>query len=375
MEKISFYFHIPFCVKKCSYCSFNSYPLQGFSDKTVEKYFFSIIKEIEYYSDILKNKIITSIYFGGGTPSIVEPKFYSLLFDNLYRYNIADYCEVTLEVNPATLSEEKIKYFDKIGINRISVGCQSFNDKILQYLGRSHSAADALETIKLVKKYYNNFSIDLMFGIPNQTVSDIEYDLEIVSSLMVPHVSCYSLSVEKGTEFFSGNIEEVEETKFFAIYKLINNRLEKIGYSHYEISNFAFPRFESKHNLNYWNHGEYIGIGASAHSFLNNLRRANKANVYKYISSVDLHGNAVEYQENLSERDVVNEFIFLSLRQKEGLNLDSYKRKFGEDFISEFNDLILHLKREGYVKFNSNNIALTLKGFAMSNEIFVRFMR
>jgi len=373
MEEISLYFHIPFCIKKCGYCAFNSFHLKKFNEKQIFDYFYAVLKELDNYHPLLSKKEISTIYFGGGTPSAINSDFLLKIMEKLKKYFFSENIEITVEINPATVSENKLEKYLEMGINRVSIGVQSFSNDILNFLGRSHNSLQAFETVKSVKKYFKNFSVDLIFAIPGQTNEQIFKDLKILTELNVPHLSFYALSVEENTDFYQKGIKEADDEIFAETYMKICEVLCKKGYNHYEISNFSLPGFESMHNINYWAHNEYIGIGAGAHSFIKNIRKENFKDVFKYIASVKKFGKAFCNEEKLSEKQLANEFLFLSLRQAKGLDIYEYENRFQNDFIKKFKEKISLYEKAGLIKQIKNRIILTEKGFTLSNEICSNF--
>ncbi len=366
-KKISFYIHIPFCVSKCYYCSFNSYPLKNFSDEIVKNYFESVLKHIEIYKDY--NFTVKTIYFGGGTPSIVSSIYIEQILNFILKnFKISNNCEISIEVNPESCNEDKLKVYKNSGINRISIGVQSFNDKFLKILGRIHNSNQALKAIEFTKKYFNNVSIDLIFGILEQKVSDLELELGKIKEISPCHVSYYSLSVEENTKFFSTGVKEIDEVLFSEMYDLIVDSLNEIGIFQYEISNFSKNGFKCKHNLCYWNYEEYLGFGAGAVSFFNKKRWKNVIYPVRYIENFKLK----EYEENIDKKTMEFEYIFLNLRKVDGLDLKDYEKRFGAFFLSKYKKTIEKLNN--YFVTNNSKIALNKEGFKVSNLIFTEFL-
>ena len=278
MKEIGIYVHIPFCKRKCYYCDFVSYDNKY---EKIDSYVEIVKKEIEDTSnEFTKNHIVSTIYFGGGTPSFLESKYIKLLLENIRRnFNVSSNAEITLEVNPGTITEEKLKTYQMCGINRLSIGLQTTNDNLLKKIGRIHTYSEFLSTYNLARKLgFSNINVDLIFSLPDESLDDLKLDLEKIIELSPEHISTYSLIVENGTkikELIEENAdgynlpsEDIERQ----MYWYIKNTLEEKGYRHYEISNFAKEGYESKHNLNCWNQKEYFGFGAAAHSFIDGIR-------------------------------------------------------------------------------------------------------
>ena len=284
-NKIGIYVHIPFCKKKCDYCDFISYC--GKND-FIEKYVDSVKKEIEHVK--IKSEI-TTIYIGGGTPSYIDSKFIVQILKKIKEKNVAQDAEITIEVNPGTVTQEKLQDYIDCGINRISIGLQTTNDELLKQIGRIHNYEQFLETYKLAKKVgFKNINVDLMLGLPNQRIIDLKESLENVLRLAPKHISVYSLIVEDGTpianKIENGKLKLPDDELERNMYWYVKNTLELNGYKHYEISNFAKKGYESKHNMNCWNQMEYVGIGTAAHSYRDIKRYSNTEDIKEYIKNV-----------------------------------------------------------------------------------------
>ena len=368
-KKISIYIHIPFCKSKCNYCTFNSYPLKIFSKELISHYFKFLKNQILQYKDLLQERKIISIYFGGGTPSVVEDRYIHEILNTICKnYNILEECEITIEINPETVNHEKLKNFKEYGINRISIGIQSFNDNLLKFLGRIHSSKQAIKSIETAKRIFKNVSIDLMYGIPYQNIKILEDDLKKAVSFDVEHISCYCLSIEENSILAKKGIKEISDNTFNKMYDYLVNFLNKNNYIQYEISNFSKKGYESKHNLNYWNYGEYIGFGAGAFSFFNNKRWKNKSFPEDFIKNPDIP----EFQENIDKKTMEFEYIFLNLRKTDGIDLDEYRRRFRKNFIIEYRKILQRYKE--YFIINRHSVRLNLNGFKISNTIFSDFI-
>ena len=287
MKNLGIYVHIPFCVKKCSYCDFVS-----FANKNdyIEEYVNALKKEIK---DNKRNDYeIDTIYIGGGTPSFIDAKYISEIFKVIKEnFNVNSNAEITIEVNPGTVNEEKLQIYKEAGINRISIGLQSTKNEILEKIGRIHNYEQFIETYNIARKVgFTNINVDLMLALPNQTITDLQESLDSVIKLEPEHISVYSLILEEGTLMEKwvkeGNAKLPEDEIERKMYWMVKEKLEENGYNHYEISNFAKKGFESKHNLNCWNQSEYLGFGVSAHSYVNGRRYCNISNIEKYIENI-----------------------------------------------------------------------------------------
>ena len=318
-NKIGIYVHIPFCKKKCDYCDFISYCGK---DDLIEKYVDSVKKEIDHVK--IKSEI-TTIYIGGGTPSYIDSKFIVQILEKIKEKNVAQDAEITIEVNPGTVTQEKLQDYIDCGINRISIGLQTTNDELLKQIGRIHNYEQFLETYKLAKKVgFKNINVDLMLGLPNQRIIDLKESLENVLRLAPKHISVYSLIVEEGTpianKIKNGKLKLLDDELERNMYWYVKNTLELNGYKHYEISNFAKKGYESKHNMNCWNQMEYVGIGTAAHSYRDITRYSNTEDIKEYIKNVqkgEFEKNRIIH-EIQKEEDSKKEFMLLGLRKIDG---------------------------------------------------------
>lgn len=362
---LGLYLHIPFCTKKCAYCNFySSFVNDGLIDCYTEKL---IEKTVEWGGKI--NRPINSLYFGGGTPSVLGER--TVRITNAIRQNFrltAD-SEITLEINPSADCEKVLNAAKRAGINRLSIGAQSGDDNMLKLLGRTHTANDILKTVNLARqKGFNNISLDLMIGLPFSDENSLKRDLDFILSAGPEHISTYILKIEPNTAFFFKRHElslpdddEVSEQYLFTCDYLKNS-----GYNHYEISNFCKENFESHHNLKYWNCEEYLGIGPSAHSFLNGERF-----FYPNDLKAFLNGGGVQLSDAGGDR---NEYIMLRLRLSQGLNFKEYKNRYGEDIKDKLTDICRPLMAAGLIYSDSEKIYLTDKGMLVSNSIIAEII-
>lgn len=344
----SIYIHIPFCKKACYYCDFHFSTSLKQANAMVQ----AICKEIYLRKDFLKNKKISTIYFGGGTPSLLNYGQMENILNTLQKYfSYSKSLEITLEANPDDLSLEKIKEYKILGINRLSIGVQSFFQEDLQEMNRTHTAFQAHKATEYSKKYFENITIDLIYGFPKMSEKRWRANLQKTFDFEIPHLSCYALTVEEKTPLFSMIKKKkypfVSEEIAFKHFEILVEETQKKGFIHYEISNFAKPNFFSKHNKTYWNGNFYLGIGPSAHSFDGKKRFWNIANNQKYIKAIQENKVPLS-EEKLSKNDLYNELIMLGLRTKEGVSLGIVKEKFGRkyyDYLLEQIPLFLAQKK------------------------------
>ena len=374
-NKIGIYVHIPFCKKKCDYCDFISYC--GKND-FIEKYVDSVKKEIEHVK--IKSEI-TTIYIGGGTPSYIDSKFIVQILEKIKEKNVAQDAEITIEVNPGTVTQEKLQDYIDCGINRISIGLQTTNDELLKQIGRIHNYEQFLETYKLAKKVgFKNINVDLMLGLPNQRIIDLKESLENVLRLAPKHISVYSLIVEDGTpianKIENGKLKLPDDELERNMYWYVKNTLELNGYKHYEISNFAKKGYESKHNMNCWNQMEYVGIGTAAHSYRDITRYSNTEDIKEYIKNVqkgEFEKNRIIH-EIQKEEDSKKEFMLLGLRKIDGIKISEFKNKFGDNPIYLYRNELKKLSDEKLIIIQDDNIRLSNKGIDLANLVWEEFV-
>jgi oxygen-independent coproporphyrinogen III oxidase len=363
------YIHIPFCKSKCSYCDFYSIANQKQKQDIIE----CLKLEIENKSQILNSAVVKTIYFGGGTPSVLCVDKISEIFEEVYtRYNIAKDAEVSFEANPEDLTVEYLTKLAKTPVNRLSIGIQSFDDNVLKIMRRRHNAKTAIESVYLAKETgFDNISIDLIYGIYG--LSNIEWKIQIETALNLPinHLSAYHLGIEKGTLLYRKLIEdkfhEINESESFRQYEILIDTAKNKNFYQYEISNFAKDNFTSKHNSAYWNGNPYLGFGPSAHSFSENTRSFNVANVKEYIIAIKNKQTYFE-TEMLSEKDQINERIMLGLRTVKGINIDCFENSFGIDKRNELIEKLKLIKTDNFV-LTKDYLVLTKSGMFLSDSI------
>ncbi|MCG0274769.1 MAG: radical SAM family heme chaperone HemW [Thermosediminibacteraceae bacterium] len=374
MKTIALYVHIPFCVKKCAYCDFNSYT----EIEYMPLYLDSLKREISFYSGLERS--VTSIYIGGGTPTILSEKDLASVIETIYRaFNISPSAEFTVEANPETISKGKLTVLKDAGVNRLSLGLQTFKDELLKKLGRIHSSRSFLEKFFMAREEgFANINVDLIFGLPEQKVDDFKDSLKKLLDLEPEHISCYSLTVEEGTRFYElqqkGLLNLPSEDEERMMYHLAREILGEGGYLHYEISNFAKPGRECRHNLVYWTCGEYLGLGAGAHSFMNGIRFNNVYGIKDYIERINSKGVAVEEREKLSKEEQQAEFMILGLRLIKGVSKAEFYKRFGKELDLVYCKELKRLKEKELIVDDGEYVRLTVKGLDLANEAFMEFL-
>jgi len=376
--KLGLYLHFPFCISKCPYCDFNSYELK--EDNQISSYISALYREINIYSQKLKKSNIKTIYLGGGTPTILSGvQIYNLLEFCKDKFDIDKNAEITIEANPGTLDGEKIKLLIESGINRLSLGAQSFNNLFLKKLGRIHTTQDIIDSYFLAREIgFSNINIDIMFALPGQTTKDFKATLKKAVSLKPDHLSLYNLTINPGTEYDENhkrnNLKLPSEDEEFDMYNWAINFLKVNDFEHYEIANFALPHKRSLHNLIYWQNQPYLGIGAGAYSFIRGYRYMNFKDPEKYIEEVMNGKSPVDHGEKLSLRKRMIETIILGLRTKDGVSYKKYKTRFGVNLNDIFSKQIDKLVNLGLLKKGDCKIKLTNKGIFLANTVFREFV-
>ncbi len=374
-KEIGVYVHIPFCKQKCYYCDFISYCNK---DNLIDDYVKAVKKEIRMQN--IQSQI-TTVYIGGGTPSYIDSKYIVEIIEEIKKKNISKRPEITIEVNPGTVTKEKLKNYKKCGINRLSIGLQSAQDEILKEIGRIHNFEQFLETYQMARKVgFKNINVDLILGIPNQRIKDLKNSLEKIIELQPEHISVYSLIVEDGTPIANkiekGELELPDEDTERNMYWYVKNTLELNGYIHYEISNFAKKGRESKHNKNCWNQNQYFGFGVAAHSYRDITRYSNTEKIEEYIKNVmteRLDRNRIIH-EIQKKYDAEKEYMLLGLRKIEGINISEFKLKFGDNPIYLFRNELKKLTDEGLIIVDEDYIKLTNKGIDLANLVWEEFV-
>lgn len=378
MKKIGIYVHIPFCKQKCLYCDFVSYSGKLNNAKEyVERLKAEIVntaKKIE-----TDNIIVNTIYFGGGTPSYINEEYILEILETIKSQFILDEnIEITLELNPGTANKEKLRYYKNIGINRISIGLQSTEDKILKLLGRIHNYKEFVQIYKDAREVgFENINIDMIIGVPTQTIENVKDSVNKILELNPEHISIYSLIVEENTplenKIANGELVLPDEDLEREIYWYTKRKLESNGYKHYEISNYAKKGRESKHNLNCWNQDEYLGFGVAAHSYFNNQRYSNTDSMEEYINEKEIY-KIQTINEIQTIEDKEKEYMLLGLRKIDGVNIAEFKNKFIENPIYTFRNEIDKLVKEDLIEVDLNSIKLTNKGIDLANIVWEEFV-
>ncbi len=376
------YVHIPYCIKKCPYCDFNSY---GVGKRIPEEeYTEAVLKELDFYRESIENLPLISIFFGGGTPSLFSGESIGKIIDKILEMTLPlDSLEVSLEVNPKTADLKKLEGLREAGVNRISVGIQSFSERKLEILGRINSPDDSRRVLEDISKAgFANFNLDLMYGVSFETLDEWMLDLEKALEFNTSHISAYCLTIEDDTEFGTLNsqnkLQLPDEGVLTDMISFTSAFLEHAGYRQYEISNFAKPGFECGHNLLYWRGENYLGLGAGAHSHLSlndypswGMRFANLKNPALYMKTVREGKRPLSFTEFLNRQEALEDSVLMGLRLKEGVNLINLKERFGVKFLSDKLDFLFD---KGFIELSDNSLQLSKKGVLVSDELIARVL-
>ncbi|QQS32329.1 MAG: radical SAM family heme chaperone HemW [Acidobacteriota bacterium] len=366
------YLHIPFCKSRCSYCDFATDVYR--SSDAVERYVAALCAEVgTTCGSGWLNADIDTIYFGGGTPSLLEPEQVEKIINSVSSvFSVAECHEITMEMNPATVTPEKLAAYRELGVNRASFGVQTFNDRDLKLLARGHDANDARQTYRMLRDAgFTNISFDLIAGLPGQTMHDWQRNLDEAVAMSPEHISLYLLEIHESTplaeQVRSGRRTPIDDELAAEMYEVMLDRLAAAGYAQYEISNFAKPGFESRHNTKYWALKPVFGFGVSAHSFNGSERYANERDTAKYVEMIEASGSAETYREQI---DLASETAFLGLRLTEGIEIAVYQEKFGIDLVK----MTASLAEKGLIETSAGRVRLTRRGMLFSNEVFAEFV-
>lgn len=368
----SAYVHIPFCTQICYYCDFSKVFIKN---QPVDAYLQALIREFRSY-DITE---LRTLYIGGGTPTSISAVQLDYLLTELSRdLNLNTLEEFTIEANPGDLTVDKIEVLQKSAVNRVSLGVQTFNDKHLKRIGRSHNEAQIYSTIDALKTAgFQNISIDLIYALPGQTMDDVRSNVAKALSLNIPHLSLYSLILEHHTVFMNkmrrGKLHLPTEDLEAEMFEYIISEMERNGFEHYEISNFTKPGFESRHNLMYWDNVEYYGVGAGTSGYLDGIRYRNRGPIQHYLKGVS-EGNARLSEEVLSKNEMMEEELFLGLRKKEGVSIGKFEQKFGTSFEKRYGQIVQELQSDGLLKENNGFIQMTKKGLFLGDTVAEKFI-
>ncbi|MBS4536873.1 radical SAM family heme chaperone HemW [Clostridium sp. D2Q-11] len=376
MTNGALYIHIPFCIRKCNYCDFTSF---NYNEEKVEEYITLLLKEIDMYAEKVKEYKFKTLFFGGGTPSLIDEKYIYKIMNRLEQKFNLSLDETTIESNPKTLTRGKLLAYKDMGINRISMGVQSLDDSILKDIGRSHGIKDFLDTYELIKNVgFSNINTDIMFNLPNQSIDNMITTLKGIISLDVPHISFYSLKIEENTNFFekykSGNLNVSDEDTEREMYHKGIELLEENDIYQYEISNFSKKGFECEHNMYYWKLKPYLGLGLSSHSNMFNKRWGNTSNYNNYKDNILNNKFPILDTEIIDKKTKMSEYIILGLRLNEGISIEGFKKRFNVDIYEAFNGSIDYSLKYGLIDINREKIYLTKKGLDLSNVVFKEFI-
>ena len=374
MKQIGLYLHLPFCMQKCRYCDFSSWA--GREDLKTP-YINALMSELETYRG--ENIAVNTIFLGGGTPTLFDGETLVQLLDKCREiFDISRDAEISIECNPGTADRKKLEILFKGGFNRLSIGLQAWQEHHLKQLGRIHNSRQFRETVDWAKEAgFINISADVIFGLPGQTWEEWKETLEKAVSTGINHLSAYSLIIEEGTVFYEwmkqGKISQMDDERERSLYHRGVALLESLGFMQYEISNFAKPGWECRHNLNYWRNGEYLGCGCSAHSFFRSVRRANAAGIEQYIERIQSGKPAVDYSEEIDMETEVVETLMLGFRLNEGINKKAFQNRFGFSLHERYGDPIMELKNQGLLTEDEEAVRPTPLGFDFQNRIAVAF--
>lgn len=378
MQKaLGLYIHIPFCQRKCNYCDFPSY--SGMEEHW-KAYSEAVVAELILKADEFRDSTINTIFIGGGTPSLIPYEHIVRILNTVHsNYKVLKECESTIESNPGTLSSEKLIAYRDSGINRLSMGLQACQNRLLNKLGRIHTLDDFETALGLAKKSgFANINADIIFGIPDQTFEDWQETVAHVLEFGLTHISCYSLMIEDETVFGrmknEGHLQEMDDELDRRMYHYAVDRFSQAGFDQYEISNFAKPQYQCQHNMNCWEREEYIGIGSGAHSFYQNRRYANTANVLQYINGVREKNLVLSEDSQLSSEEGLSEKIFLGLRLNQGIDMAQVSEEFGIDVENKYQKNINFLLSRRLVERDGSVLRLTRIGMDMANTVFVEFI-
>lgn len=374
---LGLYIHVPFCAQKCYYCDFNSYKINSNQKK---EYLINIEREIKFYKGEFKDKCFDTVFFGGGTPSILTVDELKELVNNINEnFNIKKDAEITIECNPGTINREKLEAMKKMGINRLSIGLQATQNYHLKSIGRIHTYEE------FEKNYYDaldigfkNINIDLMYALPNQKTQEWKDTLDKIINLNPSHISAYSLILEEGTKLYdmyqNKEFELLDEDTDINMYNYTIDTLKRHGYNQYEISNYSKEDLECKHNIIYWKCDNYLGLGPGASGFIGDTRYSNIEDICEYNKCIMQNIRPVSEEIELTKKDKIEEFIFMGLRMNEGINIDVFKERFDTNFYDIYQEVMDKLIKRELVRFDGKNISLTQKGREISNSVFIEFL-
>lgn len=367
------YVHIPFCVRKCDYCDFLSFSAD---DQIKDRYMNALKAELEAISEQCSNEEVTTIFFGGGTPSVLRKgQIFGVMETVRREFVLSQDCEISIESNPGTLHEAKLREYWESGINRLSIGCQSTSDEELRRLGRIHTFSQFREQYELARRAgFRNINVDLMSAIPGQSIASWKRNLRIVAGMEPEHISAYSLIVEEGTPFYERELSLPSEEEERQMYAMTAEILGEYGYHRYEISNYAREGMECRHNGGYWRREDYLGVGLGAASLWKNQRFSNTRDMENYLEHSADSEHIRENVEFLSEADRMEEFMFLGLRMTEGISSEGFRKEFTKDIGEVYGEQIKKFCDLGLLEEKSGRFRLTEQGISLSNQVFVEFL-
>lgn len=370
------YIHIPFCKQKCNYCDFYKEISLQHTDRFTE----ALQSELRLRAGYLNSASVRTIYFGGGTPSVLNEEQFRRIFSTLYElFAVSKEAEITLEANPDDLSPEYLAMLQCLPFNRLSIGIQSFNDKELRSVNRRHTAQQAIQAVQDARAAgFSNISIDLIYGLPAQTMEQWQYNLQQAFALVPQHISAYGLTYEEGTGLWKqrarGKVQEIPDEVMLQMYRYMLLQMNEKGYETYEISNFALPGFRSQHNSSYWQLIPYLGVGPSAHSYNGTSRQWNIAHLVNYMEAIE-NGHPLYEKEALSEQDTYNDFVMVKLRTMEGIDLNEIGIRFGKGMQNWLLEQSVAYITSGHLGFNNQQLQLSLEGIEISNTIIADLMK
>lgn len=376
-DGITIYIHIPYCKSKCVYCSFVS-----FADRCNEipMYIERLKKELRLRAEQAVGKKVFAVYFGGGTPSLLNPKQIKGVLDEIRaHYDLSENAEITIEMNPAANNAYLINRLTEIGVNRVSVGFQTSDDGILKELKRPHTRADFIATVnKLKRAGLTNISTDIMLGLPHQNMSTIRRTLDILLKFEVPHISAYALKLERGTPLYkavnNGHVYLPDDDESADMYDYVYKTLESNKIYRYEVSNFSKVGYECRHNINYWERGHYIGVGLNAHGFVEDTRYSNLRDMEKYIARLDADKLPTSVRNKMTLKESEFEYIMLNLRMDRGLDVDKFNEAFYTDFLKRYDKLLRRLQTIGVITYDEHNVAVRPEKMGVLNSVLTEFL-
>ncbi|MDO4744117.1 MAG: radical SAM family heme chaperone HemW [Clostridia bacterium] len=373
MKLSGLYIHIPFCKSKCRYCDFNSYANR---EECIAPYFSALNSEIQAWAKKEKDRHFDTVYFGGGTPSYIETKTLCKAIDEICsKFNVEDNAEITVECNPGTISFDGFKELKSAGVNRLSIGLQSTDDRALQLLGRIHTFSDFERCFSDARRAgFDNISLDLMYGLPDMTMTDWEKTLGKTIALETEHISAYALKIEEGTAFSKMKLALPNEDLSADMYELAVTNLRNAGYTRYEVSNFAKSDREARHNQKYWECTDFLGLGAGAYSCVNGERFSNVCGIEEYMCLAQESGFAVAERAPVSFEEQMSEFVFLGLRCEKGISLSEFEDRFKKPLMSVFGEAVKKHKNMGFLVIEGDRLRFADKAFFVSNAILADFV-